>query len=70
MKPIADKIKGLDFVQLPCAPEASSINIQFDPAPPAAITYDIDPNDSARLVFSPMVPPGTKVNFDFKCPRN
>lgn len=68
--PIADKIKGLDFVQLPCAPVLDTIKITFDPAPSSSITFDIDPANPKRVVFSPMVPAGTDVNLEFKCPRS
>lgn len=68
--PIASKLKGLNFVQLPCPPVLSTVEITFDPAPPQNITFDIDPNNASRLVFTPMVPAGTDVNMKFKCPRN
>lgn len=68
--PIANKIKGLDFVQLPCAPVLETVKIEFDPAPSSTITYDIDSSNPKRITFSPMVPAGTDVNLEFKCPRN
>ena len=67
--PIADKITGLNFVQLPCEPVLSTVDIKFSPAPNAAITFDIDPSNASRIIFTPNVPPGTDVLLDFKCPR-
>ncbi len=67
--PIADKIKGLDFVSLPCPPNLSTVKVSVTPKPSFQFKSTIDPQDGRKLVFTPQLPPGSVVDLEFKCPR-
>lgn len=62
---IANNIRAEDL-QLPCAPDKSTLQVTFTPKPAQAISFDVD--SSNRLFFQPGVPAGTKVGLKFNCP--
>lgn len=67
--PIANFVRGIDFVQLACPPIQESIQLQLTPAPSFEVELVSDPEDPRRLQLSPAVPPGTKADLSYSCTR-
>lgn len=63
---IAANIRSED-IQLPCAPNKSTLHVDFLPTPSQTTTFDVDSQN--HLIFRPAIAAGTNVHLTFNCPQ-